>query len=102
MSETISKDAFESMKSKAYKKGYKQGGADKQNRIIDNINRFCMECNDDCRVCKVREVVKMIKGKTCGTCVRYADLHSSCGLVRDFRVNKDTPACDDFKGEANA
>jgi len=41
----------------------------------------------------------MEENKTCGTCVRYADLHSSCGLVRDFKVKADTPACEDFYKE---
>lgn len=35
---------------------------------------------------------------TCGTCLRYADLHSSCEKVRKLKVNADTVACENYKG----
>ena len=34
---------------------------------------------------------------TCKDCTKYGDLHSSCSLARDLKINEDSPICENFK-----
>lgn len=45
----------------------------------------------------LKELLDKKSSVTCIDCVRYGDLHSSCSLARDLKLNEDSPICENFK-----